>query len=71
MGGDVTLRGVGAGVAAHSHVWVVFVLVHAHVVDEKLGGEGLAEARVEAALAGVCLAVILGEREKRRGEEKI
>lgn len=57
--GDVALRGVGPGIAAHGHVGVGLVLVHAHVVDEELGRQGLAEAGVEPAFARVRLAVKL------------
>ena len=66
MRGDVTLRRMRAGVAADSHVGVVFVLIYTHVADEEFCREGLAEARIEATFAAVSLAVVLIERKKKQ-----
>lgn len=59
VGGDVAGGGVRARVAAQRHIRIVFVLVHTHMTDFELRREGLAEARIEAALARLGLAVVL------------
>ncbi len=70
MRGDVALGRVRTWVAAHGHIGVVFVLIHAHVADEELGRKGFAEAWVEATLATVSLAVILRIKKKMRMRDK-
>ena len=66
MRGDVTLRRMRAGIAAHGHIGIVFVLIDTHVADEEFRREGLAEARIETTFAAVGLAVVLGEEKKKQ-----